>query len=170
MYAVHVQCIEQAFTFPCLHRIYILTYICDPLCETQAKVSKYNNEITNIKVWFLPLISLQCQSLIWLYSVNIKDIKVTFLHNVLYLMNDDFFCRKQQITKYDLSWVFTERVIYIYHNRSRCWSNKLGIIRWNCTSLQLFSSVPVKSALRLWLCVYLCVCVFIAVCSLAVAA
>ncbi len=158
MYAVHVQCIEQAFTFPCLHRIYILTYICDPLCETQAKVSKYNNEIS-IKVWFLPLISLQCQSLIWLYSVNIKDIKVTFSQNVLYHMKHDF-CRKQQITKYDLSWVFTERVTYIYHNRSRCWSNKFGIIRWNCTSLQLFSSVPVKSALRLWLCVYLCVCVY----------
>ncbi len=31
---------------------------CEPLCEIQAKVSKYNNEITSIKVWFLPLISI----------------------------------------------------------------------------------------------------------------
>ncbi len=35
-----------------------LETICDPLCEIQAKVSKSNYEITIIKVWFLPLISL----------------------------------------------------------------------------------------------------------------
>ncbi len=31
---------------------------CDPLCEIQTKVSKSNYEITSIKVWFLPFISL----------------------------------------------------------------------------------------------------------------
>ncbi len=32
--------------------------ICDPLCEIQAKISKFNNEITSIKVEFQPLISM----------------------------------------------------------------------------------------------------------------
>ncbi len=33
-------------------------YICDPLGEIQAEVSKSNYDKTSIKVWFLPLISL----------------------------------------------------------------------------------------------------------------
>ncbi len=64
--------------------------ICDPLCEIQAKVSKLNYEITSIKVKFLPSISLSFQYLTWSYSVNIKDIKITFSQNVLYHLKDDF--------------------------------------------------------------------------------
>ncbi len=67
-----------------------LTIYCDPVCEIQAQVSKSNYEITSIKVWFQPLISLWFQSLTWPYSVNIKDIKVTFSQSVLYLMKGDF--------------------------------------------------------------------------------
>ncbi len=40
-------------------------YMCDPLCEIQAKVSKSNYEIIRIKVWFQPFISLWFQSLTW---------------------------------------------------------------------------------------------------------
>ncbi len=42
----------QALMWHCLVRK------CDPLCEIQAKVSKSNYEITSIKIWFQPLISL----------------------------------------------------------------------------------------------------------------
>ncbi len=52
---------------------------CDPICEIQAKVSKSNYEITTINF-----------TMIMPYSVNIKDIKVTFLQNVLYLIKDGF--------------------------------------------------------------------------------
>ncbi len=44
-----------ALTVPMKTNIYT---ICDPLCEIQAKVSKSCNEITSIKVWFQPLISI----------------------------------------------------------------------------------------------------------------
>ncbi len=71
--------------------VYVYVYIRNTLCEIQAKVSKYKYEITSIKVWFLPLISLSFQSSTWPYSVNIKDIKVTSSQNVLYHMKDDFF-------------------------------------------------------------------------------
>ncbi len=47
-----------------------------------------------------------------LFLVNIKDIKVTFSQNVLYHMEDDLFCKKQQITKKLFSWVLTERATY----------------------------------------------------------
>ncbi len=65
------------------------TICCDPVYEIQAQVSKNNYEITSIKVWFKPFISLWFQSLTWPYSANIKDIKVTF-HSVLYFMKGDF--------------------------------------------------------------------------------
>ncbi len=83
-----------------------VTYICDPLCEIQTKVSESNYEITSIKVRFLPLISLQFQSLTWPYLVNIKDIKVTISKSVLFHMKDDFFEENSKS-------VFTERVTYI---------------------------------------------------------
>ncbi len=44
---------------------------------------------------------------------HIKDINVTFLQNIPYHMKD-VFCRKKQITKNYFSWVFTERVTYVY--------------------------------------------------------
>ncbi len=44
-------------------------------------------------------LSLHFTSLTWPYSVNIKDIKVTFSQNVLYTIWRMIFCWKQQITK-----------------------------------------------------------------------
>ncbi len=52
--------------------------------------------------------------------VNIKDIKVQFSQNVLYHVKDDFFVyKKKQITKKDISWVFTERVTYFCLNTAQ---------------------------------------------------
>ncbi len=84
-------------TEDCFVDIYI--YICGPLCEIQAKVSKSNYEITSIKVLFLPSISLYFQFLPWPYSVN-TDIKGNiFTECSLQYEYNMIFCRKQQITK-----------------------------------------------------------------------
>ncbi len=75
-------------------------------------VSTSDYEITSIKVWFLPLISLSFQSLTWPYSVNIKDIAVTFWQNVLYHMKGDLLYKSANHKKIT-SWVFTESVTYV---------------------------------------------------------
>ncbi len=43
--------------YVCVCGVCVCVCVCDPLCEIQA-VSKSNYEITSIKIWFLPLISL----------------------------------------------------------------------------------------------------------------
>ncbi len=70
--------------------------ICDPVCEIQAKVWKSNYEITRIKVWFQPLISLWVQSLTCPYSVSIKDIKVTLYRKFSTLWRM-LLCRKKRL-------------------------------------------------------------------------
>ncbi len=79
-------------------------------------ISKSNYEITSIKIWFLPLISLYFQSLTWPYSVNIKDIKVTFSQNVPWHMKEDFFVENSKLQKNDFSWVLIERVTHPNNN------------------------------------------------------
>ncbi len=53
----------------CCVWLIISEYEYDPLCETQAKVSKSNDEITSIKVGFLPLISIFVMALLSQYYV-----------------------------------------------------------------------------------------------------
>ncbi len=45
-----------------IYQLYFRPEYGDPLCEIQAKVSKYNYEKTSIKVRFLPLIKLAWES------------------------------------------------------------------------------------------------------------
>ncbi len=53
---------RNTFVFaPIFHELVVSfcsVYKCDPLFEIQGKVSKFNYEITSIKVWFLPIIPL----------------------------------------------------------------------------------------------------------------
>ncbi len=104
----------------------------NPLCEIQTKVSKSNYEKTSINIWFLTLIPLYFQTLICPYSVNIKDIKVTFSQNVLYHGEGWYFVEKKANHKKMTLAGFSQKgsyiYIYIYKQDSKIYCTGYGCI------------------------------------------